>query len=161
MLRLTFSYWYWYHYSPYHHKAGKIYSMTYMKHCSGCITLKQLSGLCGSQLIGAEGNDISDILAKQALKLDIIMEVSFSKAEAKALIRSYIMNAWQKHWNEGNKGRHLYKIKQKVGGMKAIGKNNREQAVISRLRLGHTGLNKTMHLLRKHQQIHQEFVNMV
>lgn len=34
--------------------------------------------------------------------------------------------------------------------MKSAGRYRREHIIISRLRLGHTGLNKTMHLLKKH-----------
>lgn len=60
------------------------------------------------------------------------------------------MTAWQKHWDEGKKGRHLYEIKPQLGGMKTTGKNSREQTVTPRLRLGHTGLNKTVHLIEKH-----------
>lgn len=50
----------------------------------------------------------------------------------------------QKQWDEGGKG-HLYTIKQKV----KTGRNTRLQNIISRMRLGHTGLNKTMYLLKK------------
>ncbi len=92
---------------------------------------------------------MADSLAKQALKQDRIMEVAFSRAKAKAVIRNNIMTVWQKHWDEGKKGCHLYEIKPKVGGIKTIGKKL-QRAVISRLRLGHTGLNKTMHLIGKH-----------
>lgn len=99
---------------------------------------------------GIEGNEAADALAKQALNHDRIMEVAFSKAESKAKIRNNIMKEWQKQWDEGKKGRHLYNIKQVVGRMKSIGRHTREHIIISRLRLGHTGLNKTMHLLKKH-----------
>lgn len=54
-----------------------------------------------------EGNEAADALAKQALKHDRIMEVSFSKAESKAKVRNNIMKAWQKQWDEGKKGRHF------------------------------------------------------
>lgn len=94
---------------------------------------------------GIEGNDMADVLAKQALKQDRIIEVSYSKAEIKAIIRINIMNVWQKQWDEGSKGCHLYKIRKEVGKMKSIGRTSREQTTISRMRLGHTGLNKTMY----------------
>lgn len=59
------------------------------------------------------------------------MEISFSKAK----IRSNIMKGWQKQWDEGNKGRNLYNIRQEVGKMKLTGRNTREHIIISRFRL--------------------------
>ncbi len=97
---------------------------------------------------GIERNEAADALAKQALKHDIIMEVAFSKAESKVKIRNIIMKILQKQWDEGKKGCHLYNIKQEVGRMKSTGRHTREHTFISRLRLGHTGLNNTMHLLQ-------------
>jgi len=48
------------------------------------------------------------------------------------------------------KGGHLYNSKQEVGIIKSTGRCTREPIIILRLRLGHTGLNNTMHLLEKH-----------
>ena len=36
------------------------------------------------------------------------------------------MNDWQKQWDEGGEGCHLYQLKQKVGGMKTIELNTRQ-----------------------------------
>ncbi len=50
---------------------------------------------------GIERNEAADVLAKQALKHDIIMEVAFSKAESKVKMRNNIMKILQKQWEEG------------------------------------------------------------
>ena len=44
---------------------------------------------------GIEANEMADSLAKQSLNQERIMEVAFSKAEAKTVIRSSIMTDWQ------------------------------------------------------------------
>ncbi len=64
---------------------------------------------------GIVSNEMADVLAKQALKQDRIMEVPYSKAEIKAIIRINIIKSWQKQWDEESKGRHLYKIRRAVG----------------------------------------------
>ncbi|XP_013870655.1 uncharacterized protein LOC106522257 [Austrofundulus limnaeus] len=97
-----------------------------------------------------EGNDMADYLAKQSLKQDRVMNIAFSKSEMKSIIKKQIISEWQKIWEESNKGRHLFKIQQNVGKMEIIGGNRKEQVILTRLRLGHTGLNKTLHLLGKH-----------
>lgn len=51
------------------------------------------------------------------------MEIAFRKA----VIKSNILTALQKRWDEGNKVCHIYKIKQTVGEMKTTGKTSREQ----------------------------------
>lgn len=98
---------------------------------------------------GIEGNEIADFYAKQATKMNNMMEIPYSKAEIKENIKKMIMEEWQGNWIREEKGRHLYKIKEKVGKMENIQMCNRNQ-IISRMRMGHTGLNSTLFIIGKH-----------
>lgn len=61
------------------------------------------------------------------------------------------MKAWQTHWDEGNKSTSSMQYKDLSGRNDSNrGKNSREQQIILRLRIGHTGLNKTIQLIGKH-----------
>ncbi len=72
---------------------------------------------------GIVGNEMADVLAKQALKQNRIsckaalqrlytnnLELN-SKSEIEATIPINIITSWQKQWDEESKGRHLYKIR--------------------------------------------------
>lgn len=48
------------------------------------------------------------------------------------------------------KGRHLYAIQSKVGAVKNRGGNRKEEIVMTRLRIGHSNLNSTLHIIGKH-----------
>ena len=48
--------------------------------------------------VGVEGNEEVDIIAKQALKHPVEMELSIIKAEAKGFIRTVVKNKWQELW---------------------------------------------------------------
>ncbi len=68
--------------------------------------------------MGVEGNEEADCLAKQALKhAQIDIKVSMSKSEVKGLIANEIRKKWQKEWDSGRKGRHLYHIQEKEESM--------------------------------------------
>lgn len=99
---------------------------------------------------GVKGNEIADSLAKEAIKQENVMEILLSRTEIKAMIKSKITNKWQDKWNQGTTGRHLYNIQNEVGKMRRTGRSTKEENVISRLRLGHTRLNSTLHLMGKH-----------
>nr|XP_054599040.1 uncharacterized protein LOC129163898 [Nothobranchius furzeri]XP_054599041.1 uncharacterized protein LOC129163898 [Nothobranchius furzeri]XP_054599042.1 uncharacterized protein LOC129163898 [Nothobranchius furzeri] len=95
---------------------------------------------------GVEGNEIADYYAKQSTKLDTMMEV-------KSVIRQQILDEWQEQWIRDMKGRHLYKLKGKLGRMEIIHMSNRNQAVITRMRLGLTALNSTLFILGRHTRM--------
>lgn len=85
--------------------------------------------------IGVEGNG--------ATKRDVVcMNVRYSKAEIKSVIKTELKKKRQELWDRGNKGRYYYRIQRKVGEM---GKDNRSKNEddISRMRFGHSGLNYT------------------
>ncbi|XP_015260458.1 PREDICTED: uncharacterized protein LOC107104854 [Cyprinodon variegatus] len=100
---------------------------------------------------GIKGNEMADSLAKKGLTINgVEVKVPISKTEIKSYIRSKIKVQWQKLWDNGNKGRHLYGIQQKVGEEEPLGKSRREQGMFSRIRLGHTRLNASLHVIGKH-----------
>lgn len=100
---------------------------------------------------GIEGNEMADYYAKQAIKLETVIENPFSIKEVKSIIKKQIMNEWQEKWVKGKKGRHLFNIQKEVGKMKLKELNNREQTIISRLRIGHSRLNSTLYIMGKYQ----------
>ena len=80
------------------------------------------------------------------------IRIDMSKTEVKSIIKRKIREDWQKQWEEDIKGRWLYRIQRKVGEIRGkIGRNRIEKRIITRLRLGHTGLNSTLRLMGKHE----------
>lgn len=95
--------------------------------------------------IGVEGNEMADKVAKRALRNERKqISVKMSKLEAKSVIKEQIIKKWQEEWNRGKKGRYLYKNKPWVGGSGTVGRNRREESIMTRLRTGHTGLNSSL-----------------
>ncbi len=85
-----------------------------------------------------------DGLAKQALEDEEIMNISLSKYEAKAIIKAYTTKEWQHKWDTGNTGRQLYEIQREVGVVRITKRSTKEENILTRLRVGHTMLNKTL-----------------
>ncbi len=99
----------------------------------------------------SKGNEEADKLAKQAVDDEMVeIEMPHSIKEIKSVIKEKVIKKWQQYWDNENKGRHLYAIQKKVGKGRKRGRNRREESIITRLRMGHTGLNKTLHLISKH-----------
>lgn len=102
--------------------------------------------------MGVDGNEGADALAKQALKSQYIqLDVALSKSEAKSIIKNHMHITWQEVWDFLDTGRHLYNIQKQVSGGRRVSRRRREEAIITRLRIGHTGLNKTLNMIGKHQ----------
>ncbi|XP_050975638.1 uridine 5'-monophosphate synthase isoform X1 [Labeo rohita] len=100
---------------------------------------------------GVEGNEKVDILAKQSLRIkEIDLCIPLSKAEAKVYIRKYTQSIWQMYWDDHETGRHLYNIQKSVDAGRIGSRNRREENIITRLRIGHTGLNSTLYRIGKH-----------
>lgn len=76
------------------------------------------------------------------------MEILYSKSEAKVIIKNSVMKEWQHNMDIAVTGRHYERIQEKAGS-RSKG-NNKIGGIITRLRMGHTGLNKTLHLIEKH-----------
>ncbi len=76
-----------------------------------------------------------------------IINIPFGKGEAKAIIKKEMMKKWQDRWDMDNSGRNYYSIQKCINAQGVNGRNRREETVLTRLRLDHTGLNKTLFLL--------------
>ncbi len=98
--------------------------------------------------VGVEGNHDLDKIAKQALVIDL--DIPLGKSEMKGLIKTAIKNMWQERWDKGNKGRHLYNIQKQVGLVRNSYGNRKEDIIISRLRIGHSNLKKSLQMIGKH-----------
>jgi len=59
------------------------------------------------------------------------------------------MEIWQKRWEEDQKGRRYHKLQKSVITKIYTERNRREDIIITRLRLDHTGLNGTMFIMGK------------
>ena len=99
---------------------------------------------------GIKDNEIVDASAKQALKHEQIMDIVFSKMEAKGIIKSYLIKEWQHSWDTGNTGQHLYVVQRELGTVRTAKRSTKEENILTRLRVGHTRLNKTLHLINNH-----------
>ncbi len=101
--------------------------------------------------IGLKGNEEADNLAKKAIEQETVdIQIPFSRSEIKSIIKKNIWKLWQQLWDKDTKGRHLYQIQSTVGKGRVSGWSRAEENMITRLRLGHTRLNNTMHLINKH-----------
>ena len=72
------------------------------------------------------------------------------KAEGKTIIKTQMQRVSQEYWYINETGRHFYGIQKQVGIGGAVGGSRKEEAVITRLRLGHTEFNSTLHRIGKH-----------
>lgn len=98
-----------------------------------------------------EGNEAADSLAKKALKMDLgNLVVPLSRDEVKSLIKTKVCKLWQEQWNANTKGRFLYKIQPQVPTRRRDSWDRRRETVITRLRIGHTGLNHSLSIIGKH-----------
>ncbi len=98
---------------------------------------------------GVKGNNITDRIAKRALNMTEITDISFGKGEGKTIITSKTSEFWQKKSDEDSNGGEYYRV-QKTVRMKSIKRRKRrEKIVLSRISFDHTSLNKTLSLLGK------------
>ena len=102
--------------------------------------------------VGIEGNEEVDVLAKKALlNNDIQLNISISKSEAKSIIWKKVVAEWQQSWEEEERGRQYFRFHNKVnGGRQRRNGSRREEFIITRLKIGHSALNRTLHLMGKH-----------
>lgn len=101
--------------------------------------------------VGVSGNEAADKLAKHAMANETIdNQIRYSKLEVKSIIKRDIYKNWQSYWDNEQKGRHLHLIQPLVGRGRHSSGRRKVDGIISRLRLGHTGLNSTMHIIGKH-----------
>jgi len=79
------------------------------------------------------------------------MHIKISKAEVKSIVWEKSNQMWQERWDREEKGRHLYQIQKSVKITRLGGGHRREETVMTRLRLGHCALNKSLKLIGKHE----------
>lgn len=102
--------------------------------------------------IGVRGNELADINAKKAsVAPEVTLEISYSKTEVKSLVKSKSSELWQSEWNSAATGRKYYAIQRVVGHARPTARSTKEEDIISRMRFGHTGLNSTLFLIKKHE----------
>ncbi|KAI2663026.1 Gag-Pol polyprotein [Labeo rohita] len=100
---------------------------------------------------GVAGNEEADRLAKRAMaKESIYMQILYSKTELKSIIKKKIIGKWQSYWDNEQKGRRLHSIQSMVSKGRNPRGSRKDDCVLSRLRLGHTGLNSTLNIIGKH-----------
>lgn len=100
--------------------------------------------------IGLRGNEEADALAKKAIEREIVdIQILYSRSEIKSIIKRNILKIWQQYWDNEIKGRHMHQIQSIVGKGRITGRSRYEENMITRLRLGHTRLNSTLHLIGK------------
>jgi ribonuclease HI len=103
--------------------------------------------------VGIKGNEIADILAKQALKSPTVdFHVNFGLIELYEEINHHVLQLWQTQWYTTQKGAHYRSIQPLVSNkIKYADRNNRaKEVLISRLRLGKCRLNFYQQQLRMH-----------
>lgn len=101
--------------------------------------------------IGVQGNELADKCAKNsAMHMNVDLQIPFSKSEVKSVVKRKVRGRWQILWDSGLTGRHFHNIQSKVGTQRMTYRSRREENVFSRIRFGHTGLNSTLLIMRKH-----------
>ena len=101
--------------------------------------------------VGIVGNEKADRAAKEASRREQVeFSVRLSRAEGKSIVWKEIGRKWQDEWDRERKGRHLYRVQKKVGGVHNMGGSRREQVVMSRIRIGHSCLNEGLRVMGKH-----------
>ncbi|XDV44363.1 hypothetical protein PO909_012656 [Leuciscus waleckii] len=107
---------------------------------------------------GVVGNELADKYAKQADgNSSVDIEVNYSKAEIKSMVKNIVKGKWQTLWDNGQTGRQFYNIQNKVGKGRNMNSSKEEEDVLSRMRYGHTRLNKTLVIMKKHADGNCEF----
>ena len=96
--------------------------------------------------VGVEGNEVVDQIAKQAHETHQETDAVIDTSEAKLLVSQAIQQRWQRIYDIQRPNLHIGPIKPKIEKWKwASVKDRRAETALSRLRLGHVGLNSHMH----------------
>ena len=101
--------------------------------------------------IGVAGNELADECAKKAASNSSVdLEVDYSKAEIKSIVKRKMREQWQSLWDSGVTGRHLHDIQGKIEPCRSSNRSKGEEDALSRMRFGHTRLNNTLAIIKKH-----------
>ena len=88
--------------------------------------------------IGIAGNTAADATAKAALNLPM-SNTKIPHSDLKSLVSSYVKSCWQNSWN-AEPNNKLYKIQPAIAPLVNSHLPRRDEALIHRLRVGHTHL---------------------
>jgi len=102
--------------------------------------------------IGIKGNESADRLANlSTANCTIDIGIGPEMSEACSLVDNYIINRWQKIWDNGNTGSQYRSTVQSVSTrVKYLHMSRHQEVVITRLRLGKCQLNAYLHQIGKH-----------
>ena len=122
-------------------KLRDILKLLYKLNENGSIYIQWIPSHCG-----INGNELADRAAKNSLRLEQITKVPNNLGEHISILEDRHDKVWQKYWENEvqrtQKGRHLRMIKDKVGHWPwTTHKNKRVEVSMTRLRIGHVGLN--------------------
>lgn len=100
---------------------------------------------------GIRGNELADKYAKKAcVTPEVTLEVAHSKSEVKSLVKTKSREIWQSEWSGAATGRKYFAIQGVVGHARPTARTTKEEDIISRMRFGHSGLNSTLFVFKKH-----------
>jgi ribonuclease HI len=116
------------------------------------ITLSEVCLVWIPSHVNIVGNERADMLAKQSLSKPIINSTSYLELkEVFSLIKSYVVDEWQRNYNSDTKGHHYKSIVPMVDtNIKFHDLNRKKEVQISRLRLGKVNLNERLHFMKRH-----------
>ncbi len=72
--------------------------------------------------------------------MNVEVQIPLSKVEIKGRIKEHMNKKWQEMWDKDLNSRHLYSIQKQVGKGRICFNNRKEDIIITRLRIGHSGL---------------------
>lgn len=78
-----------------------------------------------------------------------IINTACGRGDAKSLIRTAMINAWQKEWDSDTNDKHYYKIQESVNIRQLNEAYRREELIFTRLRFGHGGVRSVPYLMGK------------
>lgn len=119
-----------------------------------CRQGKQVKFLWVPAHIGVEGNELADKYAKGgAIKMEVDFPIKHCRAEVKTIVKEEMRKKWQREWDACLKGRFYYTIQRRVEVKVSEWscRSRKEEDVLARLRLGHSGLNGTLRIMGKHE----------
>ena len=88
---------------------------------------------------GIRGNEVADLVAKQALSQAEPIHDSVPYTDKYAQVKQFVHNQWQQYWSTQVHNK-LYEIMPDVGQYDISRLNRKEQVMIHRIRIGHTRL---------------------
>ena len=97
--------------------------------------------------IGIQGNERANRVAKKKDSRHVYPKTKIPCTDLKPFINKFIIKKWQKSWDDQTQNK-LHHIQDTIGEWPAgYRRNRKEEAIISRLRIGHTHITHS-HLLK-------------